>query len=358
MKWPSIILIIFYAAGIVQGISLILAISNRKLLMQLSNRIMLGLLLSITFILVFFCLLIFHIRVLPEVLGPISTAAWFATGPLFYLYTKSVLSPIFQLKGRHIFLFAVPIFNLSLIILDLLNVPIRLADPFPSLDIFAYVWLMAYLVHTVVFVLLNLRLLQLENHAKLKGLFFLFICFLATLLIAFISLLFISRNAPFFSAIEKVLALIFAFFVLLIALRSMSTSPQFSKPRSRRKYYNSILSEGRMKEIEHLLSSLMATHKPYLDKNLSLNSLSQISSIKENELSQFFNQYLKLGFYEYIREYRLAEVELRLQNPNFKNLKIASIAEDAGFKSRALFYKAFKKKHGLTPTEFLKQKEI
>ena len=103
------------------------------------------------------------------------------------------------------------------------------------------------------------------------------------------------------------------------------------------------------------LNEAVAAHKPYLDKDLNLAALSKVTAIKENDLSQLFSQHMKSGFYEYIRDLRLREVEKRLKDPQYSHLKIASIAEECGFKSRSAFYKAFKERHGVTPSRYLKE---
>jgi AraC-like DNA-binding protein len=46
------------------------------------------------------------------------------------------------------------------------------------------------------------------------------------------------------------------------------------------------------------------------------------------------------------------EVKKKLKNPEFDNYSIISIGLESGFNSKSVFYKAFKKHTGKSPSEY------
>lgn len=56
----------------------------------------------------------------------------------------------------------------------------------------------------------------------------------------------------------------------------------------------------------------------------------------------------------YINEYRIKEVKLRLIDGKFKHLTILGIALECGFNSKSAFNNVFKKLTNQTPSEYLK----
>jgi len=68
-----------------------------------------------------------------------------------------------------------------------------------------------------------------------------------------------------------------------------------------------------------------------------------------------FSLHYKSNFYDFINRYRLAHLEQLIIHPDYEQYKIMSLATESGFKSKATFYKAFKGKHQVTPSQFIKQ---
>ena len=66
--------------------------------------------------------------------------------------------------------------------------------------------------------------------------------------------------------------------------------------------------------------------------------------------------FAKKTFYEYLNELKVEEVVKNLKDNKYKMLTIDAIGEISGFRSKATFYAAFKKKYKLTPLQF-KNKE-
>jgi AraC-like DNA-binding protein len=102
------------------------------------------------------------------------------------------------------------------------------------------------------------------------------------------------------------------------------------------------------------LTRLMEEENLYLDFDISMSSLAEKMQLSNGYLSQIINQKTGLNFYDYINQYRVAEVKRRLKHPAFTHLSIYGLAMDCGFKSKSTFNSVFKKMTGLTPTEYRK----
>lgn len=115
----------------------------------------------------------------------------------------------------------------------------------------------------------------------------------------------------------------------------------------------SILSEAKTKEIIELLQKVMRVDKAFLNPKLTIYELSNLIDTSERSLSQIINQHFKISFRDFINNYRLEEVKLKLNDISFKKMSILGIALECGFNSEASFYRIFKKNTGLSPKEFI-----
>ena len=83
-----------------------------------------------------------------------------------------------------------------------------------------------------------------------------------------------------------------------------------------------------------------------------MNSLAKDLEIKPYLLSRCLNEWYKKKFTDYVNELRVAEVQKLLADPEKSNYTLLALAYEAGFNSKSSFNTAFKKKTGLTPSEF------
>lgn len=97
----------------------------------------------------------------------------------------------------------------------------------------------------------------------------------------------------------------------------------------------------------------MDEHKPYLDPELTIEKLSELTRIKKLLLSQTLNKAFNKNFFTFIKEYRVRHVEAELKNKSNKERTILDIAYMSGFNSKSGFHRAFKEVTGKTPTEHL-----
>ncbi|MFA0961511.1 helix-turn-helix domain-containing protein [Roseivirga sp. BDSF3-8] len=104
------------------------------------------------------------------------------------------------------------------------------------------------------------------------------------------------------------------------------------------------------------LTRFLTNEKPYLRQDLTVKSLSGLLGWPEKEVSLVIGQGLYTTFNNLINQYRVNEFLRLAGRDDTTHLSIMGIAFEAGFRSKASFYRAFKKENGLTPTEFLAQK--
>lgn len=98
----------------------------------------------------------------------------------------------------------------------------------------------------------------------------------------------------------------------------------------------------------------MQTDRPYLNSNLALPELAAKANLSTHHLSQLLNERLGKNFFDFVNEYRIAEVKRKLRDPAFAHLKIEELAYGCGFNSKSAFNTAFRKFTGITPSEFRK----
>jgi len=107
-----------------------------------------------------------------------------------------------------------------------------------------------------------------------------------------------------------------------------------------------------IKKIEEALH----TDSYFLSPELSLKGLAKKLNASSNTLSKTINSEFGMNFNDYINQKRVKVAQERLLNPDFDKLTIEAIGNSVGFNSKSAFYNAFKKKTGVSPSVFSKQK--
>jgi AraC-like DNA-binding protein len=120
------------------------------------------------------------------------------------------------------------------------------------------------------------------------------------------------------------------------------------------KYKKSGLTQSKAKLMHNMLHEEIIESKPYLNKDLTLFSLSYQLHIQPNHLSQVINMFEGKNFFDFINYYRVNEVKLHLTQNSKSNFSLLGIAYDCGFNSKSSFNRAFKKFTGQTPSEYNK----
>ncbi len=119
-------------------------------------------------------------------------------------------------------------------------------------------------------------------------------------------------------------------------------------------YERSGLAQEQAIQYHGQLLKLMKERKPYLDGEVTAQSLSKQLGISANHLSQVLNQEQKQNFFDFVNSYRVEEVKAKMKDSQFRNFTLLAIALESGFNSKTSFNTIFKKFTGQTPSQYYK----
>lgn len=104
-----------------------------------------------------------------------------------------------------------------------------------------------------------------------------------------------------------------------------------------------------------LIPALKYIEKNYNDPNLKNEMLANECKISEIYFRKLFLRHLKTTPKQFVMDVRIQKAKQLLEEGN---IKINSVAEQCGFASPYHFCRFFKKKTGITPTEYMKQNKM
>jgi AraC-like DNA-binding protein len=100
----------------------------------------------------------------------------------------------------------------------------------------------------------------------------------------------------------------------------------------------------------------MEQEKPYTNPKLNLVELAHHLKMPPYVLSKIINAGFDKNFFDFINGYRVNEFKRRVEDPQFRNYTLLSIAFDVGFNSKTAFNRSFKKITNQTPSSFFKNR--
>lgn len=104
------------------------------------------------------------------------------------------------------------------------------------------------------------------------------------------------------------------------------------------------------------LLALLEQQEIYRDPGLNLAALARALAVPEYRARQLVNGELGYrNFNVFVNDYRIAAAARALADPAQAHLPILTIAMDAGYASLAPFNRAFRERHGMTPSEYRNQ---
>jgi AraC-like DNA-binding protein len=106
-------------------------------------------------------------------------------------------------------------------------------------------------------------------------------------------------------------------------------------------------------DLERIVAYL-ETEKPFIKVSFTLHDLSQALNIPHVRVTTCFNKELNTSFPSYRNKLRVAHAISLLREGAHLTTSIEGIAERSGFKSKSIFYAAFKEEYGMTPTDWIK----
>ena len=117
------------------------------------------------------------------------------------------------------------------------------------------------------------------------------------------------------------------------------------------KYIRSGLKNDQAEVYLQKLIKYVESEKPYLNRDLSIHDLSQLTGIPRHYITQILNEHHGKSFFLFINEYRVKEVLERFEDPKNSSFTILAIAYDSGFNSKTTFNSFFKSQTGMTPSK-------
>ncbi|WP_431126538.1 helix-turn-helix domain-containing protein [Flagellimonas flava] len=121
-----------------------------------------------------------------------------------------------------------------------------------------------------------------------------------------------------------------------------------------KKYAGSNLSEDKRVEYAEVLARRMEEDSLYTNPDLNIGDLATLMDLSSKEISQIINQTFDQHFFDFVNSYRIDACK-RLLSDTDSGLTVQEIMYEVGFSSKSSFNTIFKKRTGLTPTEFRNQ---
>ncbi|MBJ7881743.1 helix-turn-helix domain-containing protein [Gelidibacter salicanalis] len=127
-----------------------------------------------------------------------------------------------------------------------------------------------------------------------------------------------------------------------------------TKTENTSKYGSSRMQDAELQKCYRQVNAYMTLKKPYLDPDLTLPKLAENLNVPTHHLSQVINEMHGSNFFDFINQFRVEEVKIKIQDPQFENYSLLGIALESGFNSKSAFNRVFKKITGTTPSAFKK----
>ena len=118
------------------------------------------------------------------------------------------------------------------------------------------------------------------------------------------------------------------------------------------RYERSGLTDRQAQALKDALLATMEKDRPWQNCELTLADLARRLATTPHKLSEVLNSALKQTFYDFVNGYRVRYVQHQIGVADARNLKILSLALDAGFASKSTFNDVFKKVTGQTPSTY------
>ncbi|WP_198173023.1 helix-turn-helix domain-containing protein [Hymenobacter ginkgonis] len=96
----------------------------------------------------------------------------------------------------------------------------------------------------------------------------------------------------------------------------------------------------------------MEQAEPYLDPDLTIQDLATQLHLPVRELSVLINHHLGQHFFDFVNEYRITKAMRLLKDTAPPQATVLEILYAVGFNSKSSFNTSFKKRTGLTPTQY------
>jgi len=282
----------------------------------------------------------------------------FLTGPLTFLYIKSVSKREFKITPATI-IHAIPyLFFLIISILTFVFFNLNPWGRVPVMFISASLLLTHNLYYSVrIFILLKHNYPEIfkkpTSRSGIVGWAQIFMAFYVILWFLLVNAFFVPQFIlkPKWCSYTMSIYLLFFFVFMIIIIFTTLLTPDFIIEKIK----NKNLGLNKQQEIDYLnrIKKHVVENKLYQDSDFRLDDLSKSLKISSRIISHVINKTQGQRFDEFINYFRIEESKTILCD-NAHNKTILEIMYAVGFNSKSAFNKAFKSHTGKTPTEFRK----
>jgi len=307
--------------------------------------------------------------------------SWLVLGPLFFIYTRSLLDAQFKFGIKEfahfapfiLFTLIIPIVVRELIpdqavhygILSLLKyyslgtTPIQAL--YATLFIFQFVHLLSYLVFSrrkmgdftqkLKSQYSNLDKINTEWINNLNTAFMIVVGSVTVFFIVLFVFNIYVREFDYLFVLPVALVIYWIAFKLIRhpeIIRSLAKVIDTTA-----KYEKSSLTKEQGIAYRDSIRNYMVNQKPYLNNELKLNDLGEALDIHPHHLSQVLNDQFNLSFFDFVNKYRVEEAKMRFKQKDAET--ILQIAYEVGFNNKASFNNYFKKITKQTPSQFIRE---
>lgn len=305
-----------------------------------------------------------------------SDLASFVSRPLLYLYVLSVLYLDFKLTRKHL------LHLLWLVIVIAIMIPWYFTDynsqlyfktnylQFKTGKFIMYFSLVNTQVYLIVIfiVLIRYKKIVIENFSNPNLINYKWLLQMNILLQGFFVLVLIKNlyrlNSENQNHVEntRIILVIFTILFLSWLLFKALNVPQIfrgidSKLNSYGKIDDGQKTNINAKQVEDL-EYYMSVKEPFLDSDLTIQILANQLKIPTRDLSVLINHHFKQHFHDFINTYRIIKAKELLVNTSNKQLSVSEILYKVGFNSKSSFNTAFKKRVGVTPSQYRKDNSL
>jgi len=291
---------------------------------------------------------------------PITNFSWFFSfsyGGLLYLYAQSLTYKDFEMRKND---FSHAILPIGVVILIFAGVPFRELDLYYGMLLSLVVYLFLTFKTITHFHKVLLHTVSTNSKLKLNWFITLFSYFILALVIDIVRVLI--NGAGIADMYWEILVNLILITMVNTAIYNGLRYPDIFIGIDKEDETIAKLNEDRKPEslVENAVNSEIRTeiqvyieqNKPYLNPALSLAELSAQLKIPARQVSQVINEQLNQNFSDFVNTYRIKEAQKRLENPKEAKETISEVMYEVGFNSKSAFNTAFKKKTGLSPSQY------
>lgn len=120
------------------------------------------------------------------------------------------------------------------------------------------------------------------------------------------------------------------------------------------KYRNALLDQETASALCKDMHEYMEDQEPFLDSELKMPDLAARLGVSPHALSQVLNTVERRNFYEFVNSFRVSKARELILNRTTHGMSMEDIAMESGFGSKTTFYRHFKARFSMTPTEYEK----